>query len=74
MGGVTIATGAIIATGSVVTKDVSPYSIVAGVPAKEIRKRFHQSAISALLDSKWWEDSLEEIQSQKEKLTKIVES
>ncbi|MDQ7005214.1 MAG: CatB-related O-acetyltransferase [Ghiorsea sp.] len=73
MGGVTIGIGAIIATGSVVTKDVPPYSIVAGVPAKEIRKRFPPSTITALLDSKWWDDSLEEIQSQQKKLTKIVQ-
>ena len=53
--GVKIGTGAVIGAHSVVTKDVDPYSIVAGVPAKEIRKRFDDETIEKLLDSKWWE-------------------
>lgn len=52
--GVTIGNGAIIATGAVVTKDVSPYAIVAGVPAKELRKRFTNSIICELGDWEWW--------------------
>ncbi|MBI5972997.1 CatB-related O-acetyltransferase [Staphylococcus caledonicus] len=52
--GVEIGTGAIIATGSVVTKNVPPYQIVGGVPAKLIRKRFDETTIRLLLDSKWW--------------------
>lgn len=53
--GVNIGTGAVIGMGSVVTKDVEPYSIVAGNPAKEIRKRFNEAAIVQLLSSKWWD-------------------
>ncbi len=52
--GVRIGTGAVIGMGSVVTKDVEPYSIVGGIPAKEIRKRFDQETIDALLSSEWW--------------------
>lgn len=52
--GITIGTGAIIAAGSVVTKDVSPYSIVGGIPAKVIKFRFTDSEIDFLLSSEWW--------------------
>ena len=52
--GVTIGNGAIIGMGSVVTKDVAPYSIVAGCPAKEIRKRFDPLIIERMLLSEWW--------------------
>lgn len=55
MSGVTIGDGAVVAAGAVVTKDVPPYSIVAGVPAREIRKRFNEEEISFLLECKWWE-------------------
>ena len=54
-GGVTIGTGAVIGMGSVVTKDVPPYEIWAGNPARPIRKRFDDETIEALLASKWWE-------------------
>lgn len=52
--GVTIGDGAIIGMGSVVTRDVAPYSIVGGCPAKEIRKRFTDDIVTELLQSKWW--------------------
>ncbi|BBK29087.1 CatB-related O-acetyltransferase [Staphylococcus arlettae] len=52
--GVQIGTGAIIATGAVVTKDVAPYEIVGGIPAKAIKKRFDNATIQQLLESKWW--------------------
>ena len=54
MDGVTIGDGAIIAAGAVVTKDVEPYAIYGGVPAKLIKYRFHQDIINTLLESCWW--------------------
>lgn len=54
LGGITIGDGAVIATRAVVTKDVPPYAIVGGVPAKIIGFRFSQDIINALLDIKWW--------------------
>ena len=53
-GGIKIGDGAIIAANSVVTKDVPPYAIVAGIPAKVIRFRFNAEAISELLKIQWW--------------------
>jgi acetyltransferase-like isoleucine patch superfamily enzyme len=52
--GVTIGSGAIIAAGSVVNKDVEPYSIVGGVPAKHIKFRYDEKIIEILLKSQWW--------------------
>jgi chloramphenicol O-acetyltransferase type B len=52
--GLSIGTGAVIGMGSVVTKDVKPYSIVADCPAKVIKKRFDATIINKLLESKWW--------------------
>lgn len=52
--GIKIGTGAIIGAHAVVTKDVEPYAIVAGVPAKEIRKRFDDDTIQRLLELEWW--------------------
>lgn len=55
MRGVTIGDGAIVAAGAVVTKDVEPYAIVGGVPAKLIKYRFGEEERRALMQLKWWE-------------------
>jgi len=52
--GVTIGIGAVIGAGAVVTKNVEPYSIVAGVPAKHIKYRFEKEIRDELIKSKWW--------------------
>jgi len=61
MSGVTIGTGAVVSTRSVVTKDVRPYAIVGGVPAKEIGRRFSDEQVDALLRIAWWDWPLETI-------------
>ena len=61
MAGVHIGDGAIIAARAVLTKDVPPYTIVGGTPAKEIRKRFDAEVIQQLLMLKWWDWSTDEI-------------
>ncbi|MBU2995298.1 CatB-related O-acetyltransferase [Cellulophaga baltica] len=78
MAGVTIGDGAIIATNSTVIKDVEPYSIVGGNPAKEIKKRFPKETISKLLELKWWNWDIEKITKNIKNLTgseieKIIE-
>jgi len=73
-----IADGAIIAGGAIVTKDVEPYSIVGGIPAKHIRYRFDKRTIERLLNLKWWEHPLSEFSDIKfnevQKFCDIVES
>lgn len=61
MDGIRIGDGAIVAAGSVVTKDVPPYSVVGGAPAKLIKYRFPQEIIDRLLEIKWWNLPDEEI-------------
>ena len=61
MPGVKVGDGAIIATNSVVTKDVAPYAIVGGNPAREISKRFDEETTMFLLSLQWWNWSLEKI-------------
>ena len=55
LGGVRIGDGAVIGAGAVVTKDVPPYAVVGGVPAKIIKYRFSPEKIEKLLQDKWWE-------------------
>jgi virginiamycin A acetyltransferase len=61
VGEVNVGNGAIIAAGSVVTKDIPPFSIVAGVPAKVIKKRFSNEIINEIEFLKWWDFSKEEL-------------
>jgi serine acetyltransferase len=55
MSGVRVSNGSIVAAGSVVTKDVPPYAIVAGNPAKVVKYRFNEEQIDKLLKISWWE-------------------
>lgn len=66
MGGVTIHNGAVVAAGSVVTKDVPPYAIVGGNPAKVIKYRFAPDEIQALQTIAWWDWPCEELVRQRD--------
>lgn len=59
--GVTIADGAVIGAGAVVTKDIPPYAIAVGVPAKVIKYRFDEQTIEELLNEQWWNKKEDEI-------------
>ena len=61
MPGVSIGDGAVIAANSTVVKDVAPYAIVGGNPAKEIKKRFSDEKIAELLELQWWNWDIEKI-------------
>ncbi len=60
--GVTIGDGAMIGAGAVVTKDIAPYAIAVGVPAKVVKYRFEQNQIEKLLKIKWWNFADEKLQ------------
>ena len=66
--GVTIGDGAIIAAGAVVNKDVEPFSIVGGVPAKKIRNRFDSSVEKIIATKQWWNLDVEAIEKFAEEL------
>lgn len=63
MPGVQIGDGAIISAEAVVVKDVAPYTVVGGNPAREIKQRFSQEVIEQLLEIKWWDFDIDLIQS-----------
>lgn len=62
MPGVTIGHGAIVAARAVVTRDVAPYSVVAGNPAVEVRRRYDDATVAALLEIAWWDWPADKIQ------------
>lgn len=71
MKGVEIGTGAVVASGAVVTKDVEPYTIVAGVPAKQIKRRFPQDVADQLLKIAWWDWSRAKLEAHFDELNDL---
>jgi acetyltransferase-like isoleucine patch superfamily enzyme len=69
--GISIGDGAIVGAGAVVTKDVPPYAIVAGIPARIIRYRFNQDQMESLLKSQWWNNDLEWLKKNANKLLNV---
>lgn len=69
MPGVKIGDGAIIGANSVVTKNIEPYTIVAGNPAKQVKKRFDEHTIKTLLDIKWWDWDIQKIEDNIQAIT-----
>lgn len=73
LSGVTIGTGAVIGANSVVSKDIPPYAIAVGTPAKVIKFRFSESVIERLINSNWWSLNKEELKTRISDLDKLVE-
>lgn len=70
--GVSVGHGAVIAANSVVTKDIPPYAIVGGVPAKIIKYRFSETVIREMLELKWWEWEITKIKDEMPHLFKSI--
>ncbi len=73
MPNVQIGNGAIIGSGAVVTHDVEPYSVVVGVPAKPIKKRFSDEIIEKIEKSEWWNWSHEQLKERYDDFKNIEE-
>ncbi len=71
LGGCKIGDGAIIGMGSIVLHDVPPYTIVAGIPAKEIRKRFSGETIESLQRIEWWNKPIKWIEANAEEFSNV---
>lgn len=71
MDGITIGHGAVIGANAVVTKNVPPYAVVAGVPAKVIKYRFSEEKINSLLKKEWWKWNVEKIKLERDNLNRL---
>ncbi|MFB6301609.1 MAG: CatB-related O-acetyltransferase [Haloferacaceae archaeon] len=74
LSGVTIGSGAIVGAGSVVTKDVEPYSVVAGAPAERIKWRFPEEVRERLLELAWWDWDEETMRDYEDFFTREIET
>lgn len=74
MSGVSIGTGAVVGANAIVTKDVPPYAIVAGCPAKVVKYRFDEGTVARLLKSEWWNIPIDKIKSLYKYLNDVDES